>query len=375
MKIGLDLQILERPCPTGVERAWRCLVRALLLREDAGRFVLYSQGDVDPGGPLPGWAQSVPLGGKEPPSLWRELRLAPALKQDGVDLLHSPVAAIPLRTAVPRVATVHEIPWIRHPGVEGRAREIAHRIRVRAAAAFAAAVVVPSEATRRDLLALHPDAEGRVRVVPHGVDPIFLAPPPAGGPAASLRLPGLEGKPYILAVGAARPRKDMDTLVRAFAAYREAGGDRLLAVTGPGKPPASPPPGMRWLGWIEDDLLVAAYRGADALVYHSLNEGFGLPLLEAMAMGVPVVAALAAAVPEVAGEAALLVPPGDAPALAEALRRVVEDGALRERLRGAGRTGAAGFTWDRAADRTIEAWREVVERARRPGPGDASKGA
>ena len=373
MKIGLDLHILERPCPTGVERAWRCLVRALLRREDAGRFVLYSQGEVDPGGALPDWAQAVPLGGKEPTSLWRELRLAPALKQDGVDLLHSPVAALPLRTAVPRVATVHEVPWLRHPGVEGRGREFAHRIRVRAAAAFAAAVVVPSEATRRDLVAIHPEAEGRIRVVPHGVDPLFLAPPPAAGDAAAIHAMALEGKRWLLAVGAARPRKGMETLLAAFAAYRDAGGDRLLAVTGPGRPPGSPPPGLRWLGWVEDASLVALYRGADALVYHSLNEGFGLPLLEAMALGVPVVAAETSAIPEVAGEAAILVPPGDAAALAEALRRVVEDEVLRERLRKEGLARAAAFSWDRAAERTIEVWREVVEGARVAGTADASK--
>lgn len=373
MKIGLDLHILEAPCPTGVERAWRCLVLALLRREDAGRLVLYSQGEVDLGVPLPPRAQPVPLGGKERTSLWRELRLAPALRQDAVDLLHSPVAAIPLRTPVPRVATVHEVPWLRHPGIEGRGREIAHRLRVRAAAAFAAAIVVPSEATRRDLAEQHPDVAGRIRVVPHGVDPLFLAPPGTEGDAAGIRRLGLEGRRFLLAVGSARPRKGVETLLEAFAAYREAGGDRLLVVTGPGRAPASPPAGVRWLGWVEDSLLLAAYRGADALVYHSLNEGFGLPPLEAMALGLPVVAAAAAAVPEVTGDAALLVPPGDAAALAAALRRVVEDGALRETLVRAGRARAAEFSWDRAAERTLEVWREVVAEARRPATGDASK--
>ena len=362
VKIGLDLHILERAYPTGVERAWRCLVRALLARADVDRFVLYSRDPVDLGMRLPRNAQPVALGGKERTSLWREVRLAPALRQDGVDLLHSPVAAIPLRTQVPRVATVHEIPWILHPGIEGRGREIAHRLRVRAAAAFAAAVVVPSEATRTDLLALHPGAEGRVHVVPHGVDPLFLAPPAAAGGA--LERLGLDGRPFLLAVGAARPRTGLAPLLAASAAYRAAGGDRDLAVTGPGKAPAGPPPGVRWLGWIEDPLLVAAYRGADALVYHSLNEGFGLPLLEAMALGVPVVAASAGSVPEVAGGAALLVPPGDGAALAEALRSVTTDGVLRARLVAAGRARAAEFSWERAAGSVVEAWRGVVEAGR-----------
>jgi glycosyltransferase involved in cell wall biosynthesis len=375
VKVGLDLHILELPCPTGVERAWRCLVLALLRRADAGRLVLYSQGPVDLGVPLPHGAQAVPLGGKERTLLWREARLAPALKQDGVDLLHSPVAAIPLRTSVPRVATVHETPWVLHPGIEGRGREIAHRLRVRAAAAFAAAVVVPSEATRRDLAALHPGSEERVRVVPHGVDPLFLAPPPPEGDGPRIARLGLEGEGFLLAVGSGRPRKGPDTLLEAHAAYRAAGGRLLLAVTGPGKPPPGPPPGVRWIGWVDDLSLVALYRRAAALVYHSLSEGFGLPPLEAMALGLPVVAAAAGSVPEVAGEAALLVPPGDAGALAAAMARATEDPGLREELRRRGAARAAEFPWERAADRVLEVWREVVARARTAGPAGASKGA
>jgi len=365
VKIGLELHILEQPCPTGVERAWRGLVQALLRRQDAGRFVLYSRDPVDLGVALPHHAQPVALGGREKTGLWRETRLAPALKQDGVDLLHSPVAAIPLRTQVPRVATVHEVPWLRHPGVEGRGREIAHRLRVRAAAQFAAAVVVPSESTRADLAALHPAGAGRIRVVPHGVDPLFLSPPPAEGDAAAVRRYGLEGHRWFVAVGSGRPRKGPDTLLAAFAAYRAAGGDRHLVVTGPGKAPSSPPAGVRWAGWVEDAALVALYRGADALVYHSLNEGFGLPPLEAMALGVPVVAAAAGSVPEVAGDAALLVPPADPAALADALHRAVADPDLRSRLVAAGRARAAAFPWDRAAERTVEVWRGVAEASKR----------
>ena len=372
VKIGLDLHILESPCPTGVERAWRGLARALLRSPGAGRLVLYSRDPVDLGVPLPPAAQPVALGGTERTSLWREMRLAPALRQDGVDLLHSPVAAIPLRTHVPRVATVHEVPWIRHPGVEGRGREIAHRLRVRAAAHFAAMLVVPSESTRRDLAEIHPGAADRTRVVPHGVDPIFLDPPPREGDAPFLRRFGLEGHRFVVAVGSGRARKGPDTLLRAFAAYRAEGGDRLLVVTGPGKPPASPPAGVRWVGWVEDAALVACYRNADALVYHTLNEGFGLPLLEAMALGVPVVAASAGAVPEVAGDAALLVPPEDPQALAEALGRAISDAPLRDRLAAAGPARAGEFSWERAAEAVVAAWREVVEGARAR-PAGASK--
>ncbi len=366
MKIGLDLSILERPCPTGVERAWRCLVREVTAAPGEDRFVLYSRGALDLGiASLPRVIQPVALGGTDRTSLWRELRLAPALKQDGVDLLHSPVAAIPLRTSVPRVATVHELPWLRHPGVEGRGREVAHRIRVRIAAQVAAALVVPSEATATDLAAAHPSAKERIRVVPHGVDPFFLdrgAASAAG--TAALAAAGLPaGTAFLLAVGALRPRKDVATLLDAHARYRAAGGDRLLALAGPGEPPAVLPEGVVALGFLEDGALRAAYRAADSLVYHSLNEGFGLPPLEAMAAGTPVVATAVGSVPEVVGGAALLVPPGDAAALAAAMGAVTGDGAVRGRLRAAGPPRAAEFPWAAAARRVREVWREVAERA------------
>jgi glycosyltransferase involved in cell wall biosynthesis len=364
VKIGLDLSILERPCPTGVERAWRCTVEALLRRKGDERWVLYSRGPVDLGVPLPARAQEVVLGGPERPSVWREMRLAPALRQDGVDLLHSPVAAIPLRTSVPRSATVHEIPWIRNPGIEGLGREAVHRIRVRVAAATAALLVVPSEATRADLASLHPAAADRIRVVPHGVDPLFLAPPPAADDAPRLRRLGLAGARWIAAVGAGRPRKDLPALFRAYALYRERGGDRLLAVTGPGRPPGGPPRGTLWLGFLEDADLVAVLRGADALAYHTRNEGFGLPLLEAMALGVPVVAARAGAVPETAGDAALLLPPGDTGAWADAFLRVTSDPATRERLRTAGSERVGRFSFAAAAESLVAAFGEAVAAAK-----------
>jgi glycosyltransferase involved in cell wall biosynthesis len=372
LKIGLDLSILEGPCPTGVERAWRCTVQALLRGRGDARFVLYSRAPVDLGRPLPPTAQAVALGGWERPSLWRETKLAPALKQDSVDILHSPVAAIPLRTAVPRAATVHEIPWLRHPGIEGKGREAVHRIRVRVAAFTAAALVVPSEATAKDLASIHPDAKERIRVVHHGVDPLFLAPPPVEEDAPRLERLGLAGAKWIVAVGAGRPRKDLPALLRAYALYRERGGDRLLAVTGPGRPPGGPPGGTTWLGFLEDADLVAVLRGADALAYHSRNEGFGLPLLEAMALGVPVVAARAGAVPEVAGDAALLLTPGETEAWADGLRRAAEDAALRASLRAAGAERVKRFSFDAAAAGLLAAWEEAVAAARRKRTTDAA---
>jgi glycosyltransferase involved in cell wall biosynthesis len=373
VKVGLDLTVLELPCPTGVERAWRSLAVELANRRGREKFVLYSRGPLDLGVERHRRIQYVDLGGREPLSLWREKRLVKALDQDGIDILHAPFAAMPLRARVPCVVTVHELPWVRHPGCEGRGREMAHRIRVRVAAAKAARIVVPSESTREDLVALHPDCEPRVRVVPHGIDPVFTEPPSSDQDDERLAHFGLSDRRWMVAAGGARPRKDLPGLLDAFACYREAGGDRTLVLTGPGKPPAGPPPGVKWLGYVEDVDLVALLRGADALVYHSLNEGFGLPPLEAMSLGTPVLATDTGSVGATCGDAALLVPAGDAGALAEGMGEVTTDEAVRERLAAAGREWSAGFTMEKAADAVLEAWRELDGEGRTNSAAGASK--
>jgi len=122
------------------------------------------------------------------------------------------------------------------------------------------------------------------------------------------------------------------------------------------------------LGFVADEELPALLSAAEAFVFPSLYEGFGLPPLEAMACGTPVVASRAGSLPEVLGEAALLVPPDDPGALEDALARLLDDGALRATLRERGLARATEFTWERTARQTLEAYREVCERARRPAP-------
>jgi glycosyltransferase involved in cell wall biosynthesis len=221
----------------------------------------------------------------------------------------------------------------------------------------AAAVLVPSEATRRDLIGCYNVAglESKIATVPEGVRP--------DGPAAPLPT-GLEPG-FILAVGSIEPRKNYP---RLLAAYRRLRRESLPVIIGgrPGVPElviAGRPgwaygdtlerikaePGVRYLGHVDDATLSALYQSAVVLAFPSLYEGFGLPLIEAMAHGVPAVVGNAGALPELADGAAVLVDPDDVASIAAGLERVLADASLRHKLSAEGRRHAAGFTWERAA--------------------------
>ncbi len=360
MRIAVDASILELPCPTGVERAAFELVSALpATLGPRDELIVLARGVPALRLPESPRVRVVGLGGREPLAVWRETRLAAALPSQAADVLWSPVAALPYRAEIPRVATVHELPWRVRAGMEGRLREHVHRVRVRLAAQCARLVVVPSEFTAAQLRDEVPDAAGRVRVVPHGVAPRFLAPVDAAAAARLRRHHAVPDAPYLLHVGGTRPRKAVPLLLRAYARYRLQGGTRALVLAGPGDAPERPPAGVVHLGWVADDLLLALYDGAAALVVASESEGFGLPCLEAGARGVPVVARSTGALPEVLGDAGLLVDGADEE-LAAALVRLDRERGLAERLVDRGRARAAARTIEAAARRLRAVLDEAV---------------
>jgi O-antigen biosynthesis alpha-1,2-mannosyltransferase len=360
VRIAVDARILELPCPTGVERATTELLRALpahLGPED--EVLLFGRGTVTPPSGPSRCVTSVALGGPEAPMLWRETRLAGALAEHGVHVLWSPVAALPLRCAVPRVATVHETPWLVRPRMEGLLREEVHKIRLRIAAEVAARIVCPSRSAAAQVAQLHPDVESRLRVVPHGVpEPFFTAMDPRRGETLRQRVGAVA--PYLLHVGGTRARKNVPLLLRAYARYRLRGGRADLVLAGPGDPPTSAPRGAVHVGYVSDETLLALYDGAQALVVASDSEGFGIPVIEAMARATPVVATAAGGIPEAAGGAALLFAPGDEDALALALREVEDDENLRALLVAKGRERAANCRFTDSAARLYEVLREAA---------------
>jgi glycosyltransferase involved in cell wall biosynthesis len=281
---------------------------------------------------VPAWRELVPTTIDEPPTRFRR-RAAALVAATRADAWLSPFAAFP-DLDVPTVVTVHEAPFVRLGPVEGRLRAWRHRAWIERAARRGLPIVVPSRATADDVLALRKDAD--VRVVAHGFDP---APWRRAAERARVR----EG--HAIAIGCTHERKGIATLVAAL--------ERLhglaLVWTLVGRPPPRFAARVEARGDVgvldapSDDALARELASSSFLVYPSLSEGFGYPPLEAMAASVPVVATRAGAISEVVLDAALLVPPGDAGALADAIRRVATDEALRRDLVARGSVRADAF--------------------------------
>ena len=246
------------------------------------------------------------------------------------------------------VVVINDLAALRHPGWYSMPYAIYHRRILPRLARSARRVIAPSEFSRREIAeGLDVDPE-RIAVVPYGADERFS---PSADPEPVRREYGLE-RPYVLVVGTRIARKNLVALADASRRLRELGVDLVAAGSGRAymRPGETPP--MRALGYVRDDHLPGLYAGALTLAMPSLYEGFGLPVLEAMASGVPVVAADRSALPETCGGAAILVDPDDHTALADALAATTTDEGLRARLVSAGLERASQYTWTRSAELT-----------------------
>ncbi|MGB2876238.1 MAG: glycosyltransferase family 1 protein [Gaiellaceae bacterium] len=261
--------------------------------------------------------------------------------------------ALPLGSPRPAVVTIHDLSFKRDPRLMGIRDRIVFRTAVPGSARRADRVLVVSEGTKRDLVELVGVPEERVVVTPNGVGAPF-------GPEG----PRADGSPYALFVGSLEPRKDPVTAVEGLSLLE---GDLRLVVAGPDRGDGAATRAaiarlvlerrVELKGHVGREELAALYRGAACLVFPSRHEGFGLPMVEAMASGTPVVATRAGALPEIAGGAAILVEPGDPAALAEGISRALAD---RDRLVAAGLERARQFTWAETARRTLAVYRELL---------------
>jgi glycosyltransferase involved in cell wall biosynthesis len=256
----------------------------------------------------------------------------------GLDLLHCTTFRGPSRASASVVLTVHDLAVLRYPEAFPRWHRLYGRVGLRSVLQRADALLAVSEFTRREIVDLAAVPEERIRVIPNGVDTVFSPE----GPAAA--------GDYVLAVGTLEPRKNLGRAVEAArlarAELRVVGARGWGGVDVPG-----------WLGETTDAELAALYRGARCVLYPSLYEGFGLPVLEAMACGVPVVTAKGGATEEVAGGAAVLADPLAPSSLAEGIAQATS---RREELVERGLARAAEFTWGRAADSVVALWRELA---------------
>jgi glycosyltransferase involved in cell wall biosynthesis len=361
---------LLRPVPGGIGRYVRALAEHLPAAAAAGggavTFLVcrHPAERVAAAGLPPAATRRLPWPGRLATRTWVTLR-RPALAAgllETLDLVHATSAAVPPARGRPLVATVHDLGFRHYPDAYPAAGRRYHDRAARIVAAEAARVLVPSEATARDLAELYAVDRGRVTVVPLGVQP--PARPDHRGAARLLHDLGVRG-PFLLAVGTLEPRKNLPRLLDAFGEVTDELPDHWLVVAGPvGWGPRLRPTWdsvrVKLAGPVGDATLHALYERADGLAYPSLYEGFGLPVLEAMAHGTPVLTSDRSSLPEVAGDAALLVDPLDRGAIAKGLYRLVADTALRERLAAAGPRRAAAFTWQATAAATWASYREVA---------------
>ncbi|MDI3339562.1 MAG: glycosyltransferase family 1 protein [Sphaerobacter sp.] len=357
----------------GVSRYIEFLLRALPSAAPDIQPVVFSGPQADGGvAELPRnvqWRRSrLPTGRPEVRILWEQLAGPVALRRAGVDLVHGPVNVLPLADGLPGVVTVHDLAFRVYPEQYPRAKQRYLDLLTGASIRRAARVITVSESTRRDVLRLYPVDPSRVVTVPNGVDPSMA---PVTDPARLRAFREARGLPdeFLLFVGTLQPRKNLTGLLRAYAAVRDRVAAPLVVAGGKGWMYEPIFAEVRALG-IEGRVIFAGYAdaaelplwysAATAFVYPSLYEGFGLPVLEAMACGTPVITSDTSSLPEVAGDAALLVDPRDVDALAAGIERIMGDAPLRATLRARGLARARAFSWERTARETAAVYRAAL---------------
>ena len=366
LRVAVDGHVVGRRA-TGNETYVVNIVDALVARSDIEPVVFVDEGVDWPGTSTP-TLRRLRL---RTPFLRIPLELPLAARRARADLLHVQYVAPPV-TGLPVVSAIHDVSFEDVPGFFGRATAFRLKRSVRRTARMSAMVVTISEFTKARIVHHYDIDPDRIAVTPLAVSPRWR---PLDPDERARRLRGLDLPPqFVLAVGNLHPRKNIPRLVRALAAGRRDGlGDVGLVLAGQrgwhagevdeAIAQADAAEWVRFVGFVTDDQLQALYGSARLVAYPSLYEGFGLPVLEALACGAIVVASNTTAIPEVAGSAALLVDPGDDAAVAEGVVRAATDEGLRERLRDAGPRQAALFSWDRTADLTARAYRSAVDRA------------
>ncbi|MCS7179437.1 MAG: glycosyltransferase family 4 protein [Anaerolineae bacterium] len=307
----------------------------------------------------------VPLSPFSPRQQWAVPRI---LRRLQAGLYHSPYYLMPYRPGVPTVLTVYDVIPLKFPAQSTFQARMLFRWTMGMALRAARLVVAISEATHRDLAQHFSVAPERMRVTPLAADPVFSPRPPAEVDALRRRY-GLP-ESFVLYVGSNKPHKNLARLVEAWAQTTDSGIRSTLVIAGPWDPRYPEPRrlaerlglrNIRWLGPVPEADLPALYSAATLFVFPSLYEGFGLPVLEAMACGLPVVCSHTSSLPEVAGDAALLVDPADIRALAAAIERALADETLRATLQARGLERARSFTWEDTAQRTREVWGAVSD--------------
>jgi glycosyltransferase involved in cell wall biosynthesis len=375
MRIAIDYTSAVRQA-AGIGRYTRGLVSAAIQLDRGNQYVLLvARGGARPPSPFPAAAnvvwRSIPASERSLAILWHRLRL-PLFADTwvgGADVFHSPDFTLPPLWSARGLLTVHDLTFMHYPECAPPGLVAYLNAAVPRSVRRARLVLADSESTKRDIIELLGTRPDKVRVVYAGVGPEFG--PVAEEPIlAAVRARYGLAWPFVLNVGTLEPRKNHLRLIQAFAQLLPRHPDLRLVLVG----------GKGWLyedvqaevarlelrdhvvfpGFVADADLPAVYSLAAVFAYPSLYEGFGLPVLEAMACGTPVVCSTASSLPEVAGDAALLVDPADVDALARALERALTDEPMRQDMRNRGKAQASRFTWSAAARTLLDAYQAAA---------------
>jgi glycosyltransferase involved in cell wall biosynthesis len=370
--VGLNLIFLVPREMSGLETYARELTTALLEEGDDLRITAFVNREAASDGM---WRElvptvTVPVYGRRR-SAWvrgEQLLLPRLAGQAGVDVLHSLASTAPTRGSFARVVTIHDVIYRIHPEAHGW-RTLALRALIPLAARQSDRIIAPSHSTEQDLVRLLKVPEGKIDVVPNGIG----APPLAKWPDAE-EVRGrweLGSPPILLTVSLKRPNKNLMRLLDALALI-PAERRPLLVLVGHATPyeqelrahaaHVGVTPDTRFLPWVPAEEIEGLYRAATAFVFPSLYEGFGLPVLEAMARGVPVACSNRGALAEVADAAALTFDPEQPGAIASAIETLLSDEDLRTRLSRAGRENAARYSWSETARKTLACYELAYSR-------------
>ena len=376
MNIGIEATSAVNPRKAGVGCYAANLIRAMTALPDAHRYALYLRR----ANPAPFKTLELGVAGAskttvkmlEFPLLWAQFRLPLEWLRHPQDAYFFPSSTLPL-LSLPKnsVVTVHDVAYRFFPECFSPALRFWLHVSTRCAVRRAAKIITVSEATRQDVLKYYHAAPDKVMAVHHGVHARFH--PLARAAVAPILAARSLNAPYLLCIGTLQQRKNIPRLLEAFARLKTT--DRLPhALVLVGQQYRELPEheifqtierlGLQrdvvWTGYVPEQEMPGLINGATAFVMPSLYEGFGMPVLEAMACGVPVICSNAASLPEVVGDAAILVNPTNVREMADAMRNVLADSTLSQSLQAKGRAQAQRFSWERAAQQLLDVYMSAM---------------
>jgi glycosyltransferase involved in cell wall biosynthesis len=366
MKLGLNALHLVPGETGGSEIYARRLLDGLLAVDGGLEPTLFVGRGAAEGWPARASVVELPVSGRSRAArvLAEQTLLPVAVRRSRVDLLHNLFTTAPAVSAAPQVTTIHDLIYKRFPEAHQRLLTQGMRALVPLAARRSRRIVAVSQSTKDDVVRFLGVPEQRIDVTYEG--PGMEETAESTTEEVLRERFGLGEAPIVLTVSAKRPHKNLERLFDAFARIE---APAVLVVPGyqtvferdlRRRARELDPERIRFTGWLDDRDLDGLYRAATELVFPSLAEGFGLPVLEAMRRGTPVACSNTTSLPEIAGDAALYFEPTDAEAIREAIARLLSDPQLRERLAAAGRAQASKFTWEEAARRTVASYERAL---------------